>query len=105
MPEWFLYASGAGVIVITLRQPSPWQMRASAAAASLLLAALVSGCAGISDETLDAVVTDPGKYILYNCSDFDKIISSTTIRMTELEQLIARASQGPGGAVMSAVAY
>ena len=71
----------------------------------MLFAGLVSGCAGISDVTFDAAVTDPGKYSPYTCSDFDKVISSTMIRITELEQLIARASQGPGGEVMSAVAY
>lgn len=75
------------------------------AAVDLLLAGLVAGCAGISDEALDATLIDPGKYALYDCRDLDRAISSTMIRITELEQLIARASQGPGGGVMSAVAY
>src|SRR3954452_11982207 len=65
----------------------------------------VAGCAGFIDESFDAALADPGKYALYNCRDLESAISSTMIRITELEQLIARASQGPGGAVMSAVAY
>jgi hypothetical protein len=75
-----------------------------AGAASLWFAGL-SGCVGMTDETLDAALTDPTKYALYDCRDLDRAISSTMIRLTELEQLIARASQGPGGAVMSAIAY
>ena len=71
-----------------------------------LIAGAVSGCAGVGDGTMgDALTADPGKYILYNCRDVDTAISTTTLRITELEQLIARASQGTGGAAMAAVAY
>jgi len=75
------------------------------AALLLLVGAIIAGCAGISDETLDAALTEPGRYAPYDCRDLDRAIASTMVRITELEQLIARASQGPGGAVMSAVAY
>ena len=52
-----------------------------------------------------AFTADPGKYTLYSCRDVDTAMSTTTARITELEQLIARASQGTGGTVMAAVAY
>ena len=70
------------------------------------MAGAISGCAGVGDETLsDSLTSDPGKYTLYNCRDVDTAISTTRLRITELEQLIARASQGSGGTVMAAVAY
>jgi hypothetical protein len=75
-------------------------------AALVLIAGTVSGCAGVGDETLGgALGADPGKYVPYSCGDVDTAISSTTIRITELEQLIARASQGTGGTVMATIAY
>ena len=74
--------------------------------AAVFLAGSVGGCAGVGDETLnDALIIDPGKYTPYNCLDIDNSISTTTARVTELEQLISRASQGTGGTVMAAVAY
>ena len=71
----------------------------------LLIAGALAGCAGGGDATIDDAFADPGKYILYSCSDVDTAIASITIRITELEQLIARASQGTGGTIMAAVAY
>ena len=73
--------------------------------ALLLIAVAVAGCAGGGDATMDDAFADPGKYVLYSCRDVDTGISTTTIRITELEQLISRASQGTGGSVMAAVAY
>jgi hypothetical protein len=72
---------------------------------ALVLVAGVFGCAGVSDDTLEAALTDPGKYNVYTCGDVDNAIAATMARITELERLISRGSQGPGGAVMSAVAY
>src|SRR6188472_2553307 len=73
--------------------------------AVLLIAVSFAGCAGGGDATMDDAFADPGKYVPYSCGDVDTAISSTTIRITELEQLISRASQGTGGSVMAAVAY
>jgi hypothetical protein len=75
-------------------------------AALVLIAGTVSGCAGVGDDTLGhALTADPGKYTLYNCRDVDTAMSTAMLRITELEQLISRASQGTGGTVMAAVAY
>lgn len=73
--------------------------------ALVLVAGFLAGCAGLSDDTLEAALTDPGKYNVYTCGDVDNAIAATMARITELEQLISRGSQGAGGAVMSAVAY
>jgi hypothetical protein len=77
----------------------------SRAAATILIAGGVAGCTGIGEENWDNALAEPGKYTLYSCRDMETSISNTTARLTELEQLISRASQGPGGALMSAVAY
>jgi hypothetical protein len=47
----------------------------------------------------------PGKYNIYTCQDMEPIIKSYTVRRTELEQLMARASQGSGGGFVSTIAY
>jgi hypothetical protein len=73
--------------------------------ALVLVAGILAGCAGLSDDTLEAALTDPGKYNVYTCGDVDNAIAATMARITELEQLISRGSQGAGGTVMSAVAY
>jgi hypothetical protein len=95
----------AADVLMTLLGKSSLSARAWPAA-FVLVAGAISGCAGAGDETLHhAFTADPGKYTLYSCRDVDTALSTTTLRITELEQLIARASQGTGGTVMAAVAY
>jgi hypothetical protein len=74
-----------------------------AAAALALLAAALSGCAGMSDQT--ATLVAPGKFDFYNCQDIERYAETTRKRQTELEQLMARSAQGPGGAFVNAIAY
>ena len=50
-------------------------------------------------------LADPGKYRVYTCSDLQTAALEEQTRATELEQLLARSSQGTGGAVMGAIAY
>ena len=76
-----------------------------AIAALALLAAGVSACGTISDETAAKAVFAPGRFVLYTCSDLDKRIQEVRKRQIELEQLMARAEQDAGGAFVSAIAY
>lgn len=75
------------------------------AAATVLIAGIVTGCAGMSDETMEDALAEPGKYNVYSCRDVENAMLSTAARVAELEQLMSRAAQGTGGSVMGAVAY
>ena len=46
-----------------------------------------------------------GRYKLYTCDQIAGTINGTRARQIELEQLMARASQGAGGAFINAIAY
>ena len=82
-----------------------WWRALPAIAAVALLAVGVSGCGTVSDETAAKAVFAPGRFVLYTCSELDKRIQEVRKRQIELEQLMARAEQGTGGAFVSAIAY
>lgn len=76
-----------------------------AVAAALLAPALV-GCGTTSGEDLAArAMVSPGKYQFHNCKMLTGMAVGYRARMTELQQLMDRAAQGPGGQVMGTVAY
>jgi hypothetical protein len=70
-----------------------------------LLAAALMGCAGISEQTAIAAFVAPGKFDLYSCRDLEDRAKIVRLRQTELEQLMARSAQGPGGEFVNAIAY
>jgi hypothetical protein len=70
-----------------------------------LLSATLMGCAGISDQTAIAALVAPGKFDLYSCQDIEDSAKAARLRRTELEQLMARSAQGPGGEFVNAIAY
>ena len=47
----------------------------------------------------------PGKYDVYACPNIEAKVLSTRARRTELEQLMARSAQSPGGEFINALAY
>ena len=49
--------------------------------------------------------TQPGRYSIYNCPDIEQQLKAYQQRQVELEQLMARASQGAGGALVGTIAY
>jgi len=71
----------------------------------VLLAATLMGCAGISEQTAIAAFVAPGKFDLYTCQDLEDRAKAVRLRQTELEQLMARSAQGPGGEFVNAIAY
>jgi hypothetical protein len=76
------------------------------AAAVALLAAAVGGCGTISDRTAASAFTSPGKYNVYTCADVEAGIAGLLVRQRELEQLMARASQGgAAGEFVNTIAY
>jgi hypothetical protein len=72
---------------------------------AVLLALGLAGCGTISDQTAASALVAPGKYDIYACRDIEQRTRSTRARQLELEQLMARAAQGAGGALVNAIAY
>ena len=66
--------------------------------------ALLGGCAATSDHPEDFYVA-PGKYVLYDCKQLAGAQAHFSERDQELGRLIARAKEGAGGNVVSALAY
>jgi hypothetical protein len=75
------------------------------AAIAMALACAVGGCSAIPEQAASVFSTSPGKYDMYPCDNIEPQIRSLVARRLELEQLMARASQGTGGAFVSAIAY
>ena len=75
------------------------------AAALALLAAGLAGCAGMSEQTAASALVSPGKFDFYNCQDIARTVQDRRRRQTELEQLMARSAQSPGGEFVNAIAY
>ena len=75
-----------------------------AAVAAMLMVGL-AGCGSISDRTAAAAFTSPGKYNVYTCDDVERAMLVLRARQVELEQLMARASQGVGGEFVNTIAY
>ena len=63
--------------------------------------AVLAGCAGSDGLSLNK----PGKYNLYNCVLLNDSGIALVRRERELEDLIRKAEQGPGGKIASALAY
>jgi hypothetical protein len=70
-----------------------------------LSATALAGCGTISDDTASSAMVAPGKYDIYTCRDIARQTRAMRVRLTELEQLMARAEQGAGGTLVNAIAY
>jgi hypothetical protein len=79
--------------------------RVRAGCVAALLAAGLAGCGTISDDTAARAAFAPGRFDIYTCKDLDERADTVRRRQIELEQLMARAEQGTGGAFVSAIAY
>ena len=47
----------------------------------------------------------PGRFEVYTCSDINERTQVVQKRKDELEQLMGRASDGPGGGIVNTIAY
>ena len=75
------------------------------AGAGLLLALALAGCGTITDETAGRAMMAPGQYSTYPCPNIEARLRDVQIRRTELEQLMARSAQTPGGEFINVMAY
>lgn len=79
-------------------------VRVVIAATGFGLMALLGGCA-MSDEGIGGAFVAPNKFTLYTCPELARRQNEIATRQAELEGLMAKAKQGAGGAVASAMAY
>ena len=76
----------------------------AAAAAVLLVAAGLGGCASMSDG-MSTAFADPAQFDLYDCKQLENSRKVLTSRTAELQGLMAKAETGAGGAVVAELAY
>lgn len=72
-------------------------------AAAVMLAAALAGC-GAGDGA-GSLLVDPGRYSAYHCNDLAARWKVLVAREKELRELMERADQGGGGAVIGSLAY
>jgi hypothetical protein len=71
---------------------------------AISIAAALAGCA-VSGEHAEDFYVAPGKYIFYDCKQLAGVAAHFEQRDKELKNLMARAKQGGGGDLVSAMAY
>ena len=69
-----------------------------------LLLPFLGGCGLLGDSATPAFVS-PGKFDYYNCDQLAETGRSLSTRERELNELMTRAAQGPGGEFVGKVAY
>ncbi len=74
-------------------------------AGALLLSMALGGCAGLGDSGVSAAFVDPARYDLYDCKQLETERKSLATQRKQINDLIAKAETGAGGAVVAEVAY
>ena len=74
-------------------------------AVAAIAAAALGGCANVSEQTAASAFVAPGKFDLYTCQDIERRVATTRNRQIELEQLMARSAQAPGGEFINTLVY
>jgi hypothetical protein len=68
----------------------------------VLIAAVLAGC---SSDGVSSMIVDPGHYSVYHCKDFAARLKVLQTRQNELSNLMDKASEGGGGAVIGNLSY
>ena len=69
-----------------------------------LAGVMLAGCAA-GDGGVSRALVAPGNYDLYDCNQMAGVGRGLATRNRQLEKLIVRARQGPGGGFVAATAY
>ena len=77
-------------------------MKNAALAGIALASLLLAGCTG---DTLGRAMVPAGGYDLYDCKQLASTEAKQRERAGELEKLMVRARQGPGGGLISSMTY
>lgn len=70
----------------------------------VIAAGVLAGC-GLSESGVGTLALDPGRYALYHCNDLVERLKALTAREAELRNLIDKASESTGGALIGTLAY
>ncbi len=73
-------------------------------AITVAIALMVASC-GTSDYGPGAILVDPSRYTFYHCDDLTKRSKELTDRERELRDLMEKAGESAGGAVIASIAY
>jgi len=79
----------------------PWLVTVGSICASAFGA--LAGCS--LDQGIGPYLTDPGRYSAYHCKDLVTGLDALITREKQLRDLMARASDGGGGAVIGQLSY
>jgi hypothetical protein len=77
--------------------------RIAAQLVGIALTGFLSGCG--TGQDVSNLLVQPGKYDIYNCKQIADRLETVERDAQKLEGLMARASQGAGGSIVSAVTY
>jgi len=77
--------------------------RSAAGAICALAAGLLAGCT-TSDE-VGTYLVDPAHYTFYHCKDLEKRLTSLLAREQQLHELMDKANEGGGGALIGTLSY
>ena len=66
--------------------------------------AIMSSCASLNED-LYSPYASPGKYDFLDCPSIAERVTKASDKERELAQLMTRASEGAGGAIVNAIAY
>ncbi len=70
----------------------------------VLAAGALGGC-GVSEQGIGILTLDPGRYVLYHCNDLVDRLKNLINREKELRNLMDKASESTGGALIGALSY
>jgi hypothetical protein len=73
--------------------------------ACLLAAALLSGCSSSGGGGVGTLLIDPGHYSVYHCDGLANRLKVLQAREQDLSNLMQRASEGGGGALIGNLSY
>jgi hypothetical protein len=71
----------------------------------VLLASALAGCGTMTEQNAAMAFAAPGKFNVYTCQDLATRARELHRRQAELEQVMGRAQQSAGGALINTVAY
>ena len=79
--------------------------RARAVMAAIVALGLGACTTSQSQDSAGRFLVGRGQYVFYDCGQLATQVASREVRQRELLTLIARAKQGPGGGLVSALSY
>ena len=89
---------------VTVPAPS-WLSRCCRACLNLIVVGVtLAGCAAINEDPGQFGV-NPGRYELYHCNDLARQLKELQEEENKLRNLMAKASEGVGGAVIGTLSY